>query len=259
MKTLTLMISAVVLMLAASCGPSAAERTAALEGAAAGIDSLVTTSQAPFDTCRAVYAEPNVLIEVALRDSMIKVDLLGDALMDYFAADWLKASDQTRVYDVLKTLRRMETPVVLSIRDTYGASKSFIFNADKISRLLKAKPSSLDVPKVKEQVVAMASASAPAPWAHQGCQVSAAINKGFLTYTIVWPSKAALNGMEQGNITGRYLDPLRRQYARLGDLEYPVVEMLKGLGIDGVRIEYTADGDSDRAIKQAFPWREIFK
>ena len=64
--------------------------------------------------------------------------------------------------------------------------------------------------------------------------------------------------MPQGVLTGRYMQPLRDEYGRLGSLEYPVVEMLKTLGIDGVRMVYVATG-TDEEVKQAFPWREIFK
>jgi len=259
MRLRTVLLPAALVALVAACGPSEAEKTARLESAAAQIDSLIATDRAPFESCGAVYAAPNVNVDIALADSLIKVDLLGDALMDYFVADQLKAMDRERVAAVINALRKLDTPVVATVRDTYGASKTFIFSADKLSRLVKAKGTSLDVPAVREQVTAMAGGAVPAPWAHRGAQVSTAISKGFLTFTMTFPSRAALNGLEQGNLTGRYLDPLRRQYARLGDLEYPVVEMLKGLGIDGVRIVYTAADDSDRELKQAFPWREIFK
>lgn len=246
-------------MLLSACGPSDAEKTAQLEATAASIDSIVATNQAPFENVGVKYDAPNVAMRVGLRDSMIKVDLLGDQLMDYYAAEALKAMNPKQVWDLTATLKKFETPVVLTLKDTFGSEKSFIFTAEKIRKLQKSKPSSLDVPAVKEQIVAMAGAAVPAPQAHPGCQVSASIEKGFLTYTIVWPSKASLAGVVQGNLTGSYLDGLRRQYSRLGDLEYPVVEMLKGLGIDGVRIAYTAADDDDVQIKQAFPWREIFK
>lgn len=259
MKTILNLTAAALVALTAACGPSEAEKAARLEGAAAAIDSIVGSTQAPFESVSATYAAPNVDVAVTLRDSMIKVDLLGEQLMDYYAADGLKSLDAQQVWDISKTLKSLDTPVVMTITDTYGAQKTFIFPAEKIQKLLKAKPTSLDVPKVKEQVVAMAGGAVPAPLAHPGTQVSASIEKGFLTYTVVWPSKKNLAGVTQGNLTGNYLDALRRQYGRLGDLEYPVVEMLKSLGIDGVRMVYTAADDDDVQIKQAFPWREIFK
>lgn len=253
------MIAAAALAVTAACGPSDKERTAALDATAASIDSLVATTMAPFDSCTASYAGSTVNVRVALRDSMIKVDLLGDQLMDYFASDWLKAQDPQRVSELVKRLKKYDTGVTLTVRDTYGVSRNYLFTGDKITKLLKAKPSSLDVTKVREQVVALAGAAVPAPYAHPGTQVSASVKLGFLTYTITWPSKQDLKGLKQGNLTGRYMDALRRQYGRLGDLEYPVVEMLKSLGMDGVRIVYTAADDDAMELKQAFPWREIFK
>ena len=228
---------------AGSCGPSAAERAARMESAAATVDSLVHTTEAPFVVSKAVYAEPNIDVSFVLADSVIKVDLLGDELMDYYLAEQLKSS---------------EASVVLSLTDAYGGSKTFIYTADKLQNLAKAKRSQLNVPKVKEQVVAVAGGAVPAPSAHMGTQVSTSIDKGFLTYTVTWPSKSAVSGMPQGVLTGRYMQPLRDEYGRLGSLEYPVVEMLKTLGIDGVRMVYVATG-TDEEVKQAFPWREIFK
>lgn len=251
--------SAALLLLVCSCGPSEAEKKAAMERTAATIDSIIGTTQTPYEACGAVYAEPNVNVNIVLRDSMIKVDLLGEQLMDYFAAAQLKSYDADTFNDITKQLRTQDASLVVNITDTFGGSKTFIFSPEKLRRLRAAKPSSLDVPKVKEQVIAMANGAVPAPAAHAGAQVSASISKGFLTYTVSWPQKSALAGLEQGSLTGRYMDALRRQYSRLGELEYPVVETLKSLGIDGVRIVYTTvDGDG-KELKQAFPWREIFK
>lgn len=243
---------------AGSCGPSAAERAARMESAAATVDSLVHTTEAPFVVSKAVYAEPNIDVSFVLADSVIKVDLLGDELMDYYLAEQLKTSDGAALREVCSALKSSEASVVLSLTDAYGGSKTFIYTADKLQNLAKAKRSQLNVPKVKEQVVAVAGGAVPAPSAHMGTQVSTSIDKGFLTYTVTWPSKSAVSGMPQGVLTGRYMQPLRDEYGRLGSLEYPVVEMLKTLGIDGVRMVYVATGTDDE-VKQAFPWREIFK
>lgn len=245
-------------VLASSCGPSAAERTARMESAASVVDSLVHTTDAPFAVSKATYAEPNIDVTIVLTDSMIKVDLLGENLLDYYLAEQLKTSDRQKLQSICSTLKDNEANVVLSITDTFGASKTFIYSGSKLLDLAKAKLSQLNVPKVKDQVVALAGAAVPAPSAHAGAQVSTSIEKGFLTYTITWPGKGAISGMPQGVLTGRYMQPLRDQYSRLGSLEYPVAEMLKTLGIDGVRIVYAATGTEDE-VKQAFPWREIFK
>ncbi|MDO4320202.1 MAG: hypothetical protein Q4C34_06455 [Bacteroidales bacterium] len=251
-------VAVALIALASACGPSAAERTARMESATATVDSLVHTSEAPFAVSKADYAEPNIDVTVVLADSMIKVDLLGEDLMDYYLAEQLKTSDQQALRSICSTLKDNEANVVLSLTDAFGASKTFIFSGEKLLNLAKAKRSQLNVPKVKDQVVALAGGAVPAPSAHAGAQVSTSIDKGFLTYTVTWPGKGVISGMPQGVLTGRYMQPLRDQYGRLGSLEYPVVEMLKTLGIDGVRIVYVATGTDDE-VKQAFPWREIFK
>lgn len=252
------LLTAGVVALVSACGPSAAETTARLESAAATVDSLVHTTGAPFAVSKAAYAEPNIDVTFVLTDSMIKVDLLGDELMDYFVAEQIKPVDRSVLNPVIATLKAAEANVVVSVTDAYGTTKTFIYSGDKLSNLAKSKRSQLNVPKVREQVVAMAGGAVPAPAAHPGTQVAASIDKGFLVYTMTWPSKKSLDGLSQGVLTGRYLQPLRNQYSQLGSLEYPVVEMLKTLDIDGVRIVYAAAGTDD-VVKQGFPWREIFK
>ncbi len=241
-----------------ACGPSAAEKAERLASAAAQIDSIVKCDEAPVVSSGARYEDPNIVVSYVLSDSMIKVDLLGDELLDYYAAEELRTMDASTLKTVTSLLSKNETSLVVSITDVYGNAKNYIFTADKLKNLAKAKRSTLNVQKVKEQVVALANASVPAPYAHPGTQVSASIDGGFLTYTIVWPKKSSYASYSQGVLVSLYKAPLQAQYSALGVLEYPVVDMYKSLGVDGVRIVYKAV-DSDSELKQAFPWRELFK
>ena len=51
---------------------------------------------------------------------------------------------------------------------------------------------------------------------------------------------------------------LRADFKSLGEQGPEFVDFLGKVGIDGVRMVYTAEG-SDVSIRQAFPWREIMK
>ena len=119
--------------------------------------------------------------------------------------------------------------------------------------------SELNPSAVREQVVKLAELMVPGGKANDGCaRVETSVDKGFLEYNIVWPEAKAFEGNDQGLLTARYMKALRDDFAALGEDGDAYVEFMKKLGIDGVRIAYTAE-DSDASIRQAFPWREIMK
>lgn len=257
-KILLQIVSLTVLLAFAACGPSDAEKKARLEAVAAQIDSLVSTNAAPIVASGARYEEPNVVVYYTLADSMISTDFLGEELFDYYVSEELRTFEASTFKQITKSLSENESGLTVAITDVYGKTKNFIFTPEKLTNLAKAKRSSLNVPKVKEQVVALANAAVPAPAANAGAQVSTAIESGFLTYTITWPSKKAFASYSQGVLVSLYKEALQNQYSALGILEYPMVDLYKSLGVDGVRIVYAAVDSKDQ-LKQAFPWREIFK
>ena len=117
----------------------------------------------------------------------------------------------------------------------------------------------LNASAAREQVVKLAETMVPAPAAHKDAvRVEAAVVKSFLEYNIIFADAKAYAGNDQSLLTVRYFEPLKAQYRAMGDMAPSVVEMLQGMGIDGVRIQYSAE-NSDKTIKQAFPWREISK
>ena len=79
-------------------------------------------------------------------------------------------------------------------------------------------------------------------------------DRGFIEYNIVWPSQKDLANKEQSVLTLLYFNDLKKSLMDLGELEQPVIDLLTNLGIDGVRVQYSAE-DGDKVIKQAFPWR----
>lgn len=251
-------MAAMVMLGLSSCGRSDAERRQAVEALAARVDSMVRTDQAPLAGSGAVADSASVVVTFAVSDSLVRADLLGEELFDYYAAEELRTLDGETLQGIVKGLKENDATMVVRVADVYGAERTFLLSADKLSRLAKGKRSQMSTPTVKDQVTAMLGASVPAPWAHPNTQVSCAIKNGFLTYTVTWTSKKYYADYGQGILTARYLEPLRTQYSGLGTIEYPVVDMLKSLGIDGVRMVYVTEG-GDNELKQAFPWREIFR
>ena len=69
------------------------------------------------------------------------------------------------------------------------------------------------------------------------------------------PVKAVdVANLTQGNIVFYHQQLLKNQWKNLANF----ASLIKELGIDGIRVVY-ADVDSDKKVKQAFPWRSIFE
>ncbi len=235
----------------ASCGDSKADKLQNLQSAAEAVDSLLkpyAEAPSPVKAVDVTVAEPDIKVNVTFSDSLISVPALGDALLDYFVAQQLKSAPGDVVKQVVSALKENAGSVVVTITDGTASAAPCSYSAESISHLLKAKTSQLNAPRVKQQLCAAMSAGAD--------NVQAAVQKSFLEYTVTWPSEKAYAGWRQGSLTRIYLTPFHDAFESLGVLNEPFVEMLKSLGIDGVKVTYAAL-NSDKTLSQAFPWRSV--
>lgn len=244
----------------ASCGDSKADKLQNLQSAAEAVDSLLkpyAEAPSPVKAIDVTVAEPDIKVNVTFSDSLISVPVLGDALLDYFVAQQLKSAPGDVVKQVVSALKENSGSVVLSITDGNESAAPCSYSAESISHLLKAKTSQLNAPRVKQQLCAAMSAGLPVATSYAGADnVQAAVQKSFLEYTVTWPSEKAYAGWRQGSLTRIYLTPFHDAFESLGVLNEPFVEMLKSLGIDGVKVTYAAL-NSDKTLSQAFPWRSV--
>ncbi len=244
---------------ATACGESQADKAKKLEAAAAALDSVFNPAQAPVAALSITADGTDINFKATLSDSLIHADLLGEELVNYFVANQIKHVKGAVINQVNKALDSTLGSLKLSITDTWGNNFAIAFSSENLRHLYKAKGSQLNVPTVKEQVVALLGNSLPASMANKDAQsITLTISKGFLNYNVQFDKYAKYKKGKQGHLTTLYFAPLKVQYANLGVLQTPIIDTLKELGIDGIRVTFSAQ-DSDKELKQAFPWREIVK
>ena len=252
MKTLkTLGVFAAAAMALASCGSGGSSDP--LIDAAALADSIASADAGGTVT----VASPDLQASFTVSDPEIPVSCVGQDLFDVFASRQLKNIPAKDISAVCDALRQSKGTLTVIINSVGGESVTFSLTPRQIVRLQRAKNSELNPGGARNEVAAMAEKMVPAPEAHAGAlRVETSVSKGFLEYNVVWPKASAYDRLPQGILTQNYFNALKKQYQAMGALAEPVVSMLETLGIDGVRIVYSAE-DSDRRLRQAFPWREI--
>ncbi|MDE6287447.1 MAG: hypothetical protein K2M00_01520 [Muribaculaceae bacterium] len=258
-KALSIAAVSAVMVAAVSCGESQADKIKKLDAAAAAVDSVYKGVEAPVSNLKAQANDTDVTVSVAVLDSMIRIDLVGDEMMDYFMAQQIKKAPAALVNEVTKAVTGTAGALQLSVTDLYGNERTFSFTGETLRHLYKAKGSQLNAPRVKEQVCRMLLPALPNALATTDAEsIDLSVDKSFLTYTVTFASDRRFKDSGQGLLTRIYMDAFKAQYASLGELCDPVVEMLKSLGIDGVCVIYKAL-NGDKEIRQAFPWRTIME
>ena len=204
-----------------------------------------------------VVSEPDLQASFTVHDAEISLSAIGQDLFNVFASQQLKKLSAKDITAVCDALRESKGSLITVLNSPAGESVSFTLTPQQIIKLQRAKNSELNLGAARNEVVAVAERMVPAPNAHEGAlRVEASVTKSFLEYNIVWPKASEFARQPQGILTQRYFNALKEQYQAMGELAEPVISMLQSMGIDGVRIVYSAQ-DSDRELKQAFPWREI--
>jgi len=239
----------------ASC--SGGDKTQALARAAALADSIVSGN----GNANVEVNEAGTGLDATFRiaDSLLNLQPIGQELFEIYAAQQLKYASADDINAVCQALRETEGDVTVELVASGQEARAFTLTPRRIISLQKARLSQLDPAKAKEQVVKVAEGMCPNPKAHAGAlRTDVSVVKSFLEYNIVWPSEKDIAGKEQGNLTYLYCNAIKEQFIQMGDLKQPIIDLLTSLGIDGVRIVYSAEG-SDKTVKQAFPWREIQK
>lgn len=206
-----------------------------------------------------VTNSPDLEASFTIKDTLIPVESIGNELFDVFASQELKKLPPKDISFVCDALKESKGNLVIVLNSTDGQSVSFNLSPQQIIRLQRAKHSELNLGAARNQVTTMAERMIPAPEAHSDAvRVKTSVSKSFLEYNIVWAKASSFAKYPQGILTKNYFNALKRQYQAMGNLAEPIITMLEALGIDGVRIVYSAE-DSDKELKQAFPWREIRK
>lgn len=239
-----------------------------LAGCGGGADRLASAAQTA-DSVVSVNRNANVEVNAEgtgldvtfrMNNPLVHVDAIGPQLFDAYASQVLKTYPAKVVTEVCRAMQEAKGELRVEIENTgLQESKVFTLSGRRVLDLHRAGLSALDPGAVREQLVKVAELMVPGGKANDGCvRVETSVSKGFLEYNIVWPDAKAFDGKDQGLLTARYMAALRADFKSLGEQGPEFVDFLGKVGIDGVRMVYTAEG-SDVSIRQAFPWREIMK
>lgn len=247
----TLIAASAFALLVVSCGGNNSAETLAK---AAHLTDSIAAAEADG---KAVAADSDLMVSFTMPDAGIPLTAIGQDLFDVFAAQELKIVAPANVAAVCDALREVKGNLVVALNSPGGESAEFTLTPQDIIKLQRAKPSQLNLGAARNQLIDVAQQMVPNPDAHTGAvRVDVTVSKSFLEYNIIWPKASAYDKYPQGLLTKNYFNPLKKQYQQLGRLAEPVIAMLSAMGIDGVRVVYSAE-DSDKQLKQAFPWREI--
>ena len=251
LEILSAVAMALLVLIMFACGPSQEQKAKELTDAAAEVSTAV---QQTFSTVAIEAEYPNVKLNVALDDSLFHAELLTEPVANFFLAKYIQQLPANNSKALLRQVKEAQGSVQLAVTDLYGQIFTAELTPDHVIGLYTAKNTQLSVPAVKEGLKALLGSQLeiPARFKLAG-EVSASFEGGFLVYEV--PVKAIdVANLTQGNIVFYHQQLLKNQWKNLAYF----ASLLKELGIDGIRIVY-ADVDSDKKVKQAFPWRSIFE
>lgn len=251
MKNIFVAILSFLAFLFPSC--QGKDTNAILKQATSLADSIASTEGGG----SATEAYPDIKLSFEVKDSLIDLNLVGRDLFNVFASYQLKHIVPKEFNEVRNALHDSKGNLEVELTSINGSTAKYSFSPQELSKLFGARSTDLNFPAAKNQLIAVAEKCVPSPESHSGAErVDVSIKKSFLEYDIVWPKASSYANSTQGVLTKRYFNPLKEQYQELGSLAEPIIDILTSMGIDGVRIVYSAP-DSDKKLQQAFPWREI--
>lgn len=254
-KILLTLASAALAVAGISC--SGGNSAQALQEAAHVADSLVNTRWNANVEVNGAQTGLDATFRVS--DSLINVDAIGNELFDLFAAYEIKQIPADDINLISKAVLAAKGEINVQLIAPGDKSKTFVLSPKRFVELQKAMLTQLNPSVAKTQLLKVAENFCPNPKAHEGAKsVDVSVVKSFLEYNVIWPSEKAFAGKDQSVLTVNYFNALKQEYQQLGALAHPAIQIMESLGIDGVRMVYSAEG-SEREIKQAFPWREIQK
>lgn len=201
----------------------------------------------------ASYDDGTLIVNIAFNDSLIEVDELSDALVQYVVAQYLKSHTGANLDETLNTLGKEKGVMSLSINDIYGNEKVVVLPSTTLKKLVVTKPMELRFPEVRANVLDIMDERTDALVREANAvEGEFAYTAGFAQYTLTFRAASNFANQTQGTLTGRYKRIFSEYYQTYGACGPMIRELQESLQIDGVRVIYTAD---DKQVKTALPWR----
>lgn len=213
-----------------------------LADASASIDSLTSA----------------ITVEAEFNDSIIDVEKVSDALVEYYTAMQLKDHPGADLDTFLNTLSAEEGSMTVELSDVYGHTRSYEMSAARLKQLFRSAPMQLAFNDVKANVEELLAGRCELYRTRANAQeCSFGIENGFATYTLTFAKESNYGNLTQGSLKGRYLHFLQPEYEGMGSFRGPIEALMQSLQIDGYRFVYATQDGKGKELRAALPWREI--
>ncbi len=213
------------------------------------LQSLVQENPKVLAEASAKFAEDKIAIDVKLADSLFMVPYISEPLFNYFTAYEVKAHINKDLEITYNALAEKDYPIVVSLTDVYGDSRSYEITPTLLRRMIKSPLTQLDYNEAREGLfAAMAASEAQFMPASGAKSVSTSFKGGFFSYNVEFEKASSYKDLTTANLKSRALKVLEPRYANPGSFRPVLFGVYKSFGIDGFHLVYSA-GENSKTLK----------
>lgn len=217
------------------------------------LNTLADESPLFLSSATASYGNGTLSVDIAFNDSIIEVDEVSDALVQYVLAQYMKSHTGENLDITLNTLGKEKGVMSLTLSDVYGNQKIIDLPSATLKKLVTTKPMELRYPEVRSNVLdIMEERTDELVREANAVDGEFSYTAGFAQYTLNFRAASNFANQTQGTLTGRYKRIFTQYYESYGACGPMIRELEESLQIDGIRVIYNADG---KQVKTAMPWR----
>lgn len=258
MKKILLSLSAIVMMLCASC--SGSKEPSQLLGITdelnADLKELSEEALMVFNSMTATYADGTVTVNIEFADKSYCADDFTEALVQFIVSQYLKEHTGEKLDTFVNTLTKEKGNLVINLMSP-GQKKEFVIPAARVVKLVKLKPMELSYNDARTNIMDIMAKRCNAFAAEVKAQKAEfTVVSSFAQYTFTFEKSAPYARMTPAQLNSAILKCVKPVYEELDDLDSFVIDLLKTFKIDGYRFVYENEKDK-YVLKSAVPWRII--
>lgn len=214
------------------------------------VSSITSENPQLIASSEVAYAEDKITVDVKLADSLFIVAQISDPLFDYFTACEVKSNLNKNLEAMVNAMTSKEVPMIVTLTDVYGESRSYELTAAKFRRMIKSPLTQLNFNEARDGLLAAFAASEEQfrPEGEAVKAITTSFKGGFFAYNVEFVKASTYKGLTTANLKARALKVLQKRYEKLGTLHPVFMNMYKSMGIDGFHLVYTA-GEKSPTLK----------
>lgn len=215
------------------------------------LQTMAQENPAVIAEAKAAYGESGMTVDVKLADSLFMVAQISEPLFNYFTACEIKNHLDKNLEVTVNALSEKEAPILVSLTDVYGDSKTYELSPALIRRMVKSPLAQLNFTEARDGLfAALEAAEEQFRPAVEGpvTGFSTSFKGGFYAYDVEFANPRAYRDLTTANLKARALKVFEKRYANLGSFRPVLFGMYKSLGIDGFHLVYSA-GEGKPSLK----------